>query len=129
MRRKESDNGKSTDDPPGASKPLGHDEVTEIEAEAMSTVCMMEYKPREVQIEIVSTSEGENPKTKGLGRVVSVAEIEQDLLAVKGCRPEVFEDGPMFCRWLFRDSGDWSTGGLGEMRLRRAKLRVERRLT
>ncbi|KAI6160831.1 putative 20S proteasome subunit [Pisolithus thermaeus] len=73
--------GEGTKDLAGASEALSHDEVIEVR-EAMSTVHASDYKPEEVEIGIVSTSEGEHPKTEGLGRVERVAEIEHHLLAV-----------------------------------------------
>ncbi|KAI6033832.1 hypothetical protein PISMIDRAFT_680879 [Pisolithus microcarpus 441] len=74
-------NGKGGDDPAGASKALTRDEVIEIAIEAMSTVHATDYKPGEVEIGIVSTSEDEDPKTRGVWRVMSEAEVEHHLLA------------------------------------------------
>lgn len=49
--------------------------------EAMSTVHSTDYKPGEIEIGIVSTADDEDPKTKGLWRVLDEAEVERHLLA------------------------------------------------
>ena len=49
--------------------------------EAISTVHATDYKPGEVEIGIVSSSEDEDPKTRGKWRVMDEAEIERHLLA------------------------------------------------
>ncbi|KAI6107746.1 hypothetical protein EDD16DRAFT_1480366, partial [Pisolithus croceorrhizus] len=76
------DCGEGTKDLAGASGALSRDKVIGITIESMSAVHASDYIPEEVEIGIVSTSEGEHPKTKGLGRVVSIAEIKHHLLAV-----------------------------------------------
>ena len=95
---KKLDNGKGADDPAEAGKKLSHAEVIEvwhgkvlvaashhgnlqIAIEAMSTVHATDYKPGEIEIGIVSTADEENPKTRGLWRVLSEAEVEHHLLA------------------------------------------------
>lgn len=47
----------------------------------MSTVHATDYKAGEIEIGIVSTAEDENPKTRGLWRVMDEAEVERYLLA------------------------------------------------
>lgn len=49
--------------------------------EAMSVVHATDYKPAEIEIGIVSSSEEEDPKTRGLWRAMGEAEIEKHLLA------------------------------------------------
>lgn len=49
--------------------------------EAMSTVHSTDYKPGEIEIGIVSESEEEDVKTRGLWRVLGEAEVEKHLLA------------------------------------------------
>lgn len=49
--------------------------------EAISTVHSTDYKPGEVEIGIVSTSEDEDLKTKGKWRVMEQDEVERWLLA------------------------------------------------
>lgn len=49
--------------------------------EAISTVHSTDYKAGEVEIGIISTSEDEDPKTKGKWRVMDDNEIEKWLLA------------------------------------------------
>ncbi|KAG1715687.1 hypothetical protein ID866_1491 [Astraeus odoratus] len=78
---KKLDNGRGADDPADAGRKLGHADVIEIAIEAMSTVHATDYKPGEIEIGIVSTAEEENPKTRGLWRVLSETEVEQHLLA------------------------------------------------
>jgi len=47
----------------------------------MSTVHATDYKPGEIEIGIVSTSELEDEKVRGKWRVMNEAEIEDHLLA------------------------------------------------
>lgn len=49
--------------------------------EAISTVHATDYKPGEVEIGIVSSSEEEDAKTRGQWRVMDEVEIERHLLA------------------------------------------------
>lgn len=49
--------------------------------EAMSTVHATDYKPGEIEIGVVSDSDDEDLKTKGLWRVMGEAEVEKHLLA------------------------------------------------
>jgi 20S proteasome subunit alpha 1 len=49
--------------------------------EAMSTVHATDYKPGEIEIGIVSESDAEDVKTRGLWRIMGVAEVESHLLA------------------------------------------------
>jgi 20S proteasome subunit alpha 1 len=49
--------------------------------EAMSTVHATDYKAGEIEIGIVSDAREENPKTRGLWRVMDEVEIEKHLLA------------------------------------------------
>jgi 20S proteasome subunit alpha 1 len=49
--------------------------------EAMATVHATDYKPDEVEIGIVSAADEESPKLRGRWRVMSVAEVEEHLLA------------------------------------------------
>lgn len=78
---KKLDNGRGADDAVKAGKTLGRAQVIEMAIEAMSTVHATDYKPGEIEIGIVSSAEDEDPKTKGLWRVMGEAEIEQHLLA------------------------------------------------
>ncbi|KAI6099085.1 hypothetical protein F5141DRAFT_1144461, partial [Pisolithus sp. B1] len=50
-----------------------------IDAEVTSAFHVTDGKPEEVEMGIISASEGENPKTRGLWRVMSVAEAEHHL--------------------------------------------------
>jgi 20S proteasome subunit alpha 1 len=49
--------------------------------ETISTVHSTDFKAGEVEIGIVSTSEDEDPKSRGLWRVMDDAEIERHLIA------------------------------------------------
>ena len=49
--------------------------------EALSTVYASDYKAGEVEIGIVSTSEDEDPKTRGKWRKMDEAEVQQYLTA------------------------------------------------
>ena len=49
--------------------------------EAMSIVHATDYKPGEIEIGIVSNSEEENERVRGLWRVMGESEIEEHLLA------------------------------------------------
>ncbi|KAG6873999.1 hypothetical protein C0995_007956 [Termitomyces sp. Mi166 len=78
---KKLDSGRGADDAAKAGKTLNRSEVIEMAIEAMSTVHATDYKPGEIEIGITSTSPDEDPKTRGLWRVMGEAEIEQYLLA------------------------------------------------
>jgi len=78
---KKLENGKGGDDPAKAGKALGRDEVIELAIEVMSTVHATDYKPGEIEIGIVSTSELEDEEGRGKWRVMNEAEIEEHLLA------------------------------------------------
>ncbi|TFY66873.1 hypothetical protein EVG20_g4211 [Dentipellis fragilis] len=78
---KKLDNGRGTDDPIAAGQTLGRDEVIEIAIEAISTVHATDYKAGEIEIGITSSSELEDPKTRGKWRVMNEAEVEHHLLA------------------------------------------------
>ncbi|GJJ07837.1 hypothetical protein Clacol_002042 [Clathrus columnatus] len=60
---------------------LGRAEVIDVAIEALSTVHSTDYKPGEVEIGIVSTSEDEDLKTRGQWRVMDKEEIDKWLLA------------------------------------------------
>jgi 20S proteasome subunit alpha 1 len=47
----------------------------------MATVHATDYKPGEIEVGIVSNSEGEDAKTRGKWRVMGVDEVERHLLA------------------------------------------------
>jgi len=64
-----------------AGKRLGRNEVIEIAIECISTVLQTDFKSGEVEIGIVSESEDEPEKTRGLWRVFTDSEVEQHLLA------------------------------------------------
>ena len=49
--------------------------------ESLSTVYSQDFKTDEIEIGIVSTAEDEDPKTRGLWRVLSRDEVERHLLA------------------------------------------------
>ncbi|KAG5724420.1 Proteasome subunit alpha type-6 [Termitomyces sp. T112] len=78
---KKLDSGRGADDAAKAGKTLSRNEVIEMAIEAMSTVHATDYKPGEIEIGITSASPDEDPKTRGLWRVMGEAEIEQHLLA------------------------------------------------
>ncbi|KAL0949101.1 hypothetical protein HGRIS_009190 [Hohenbuehelia grisea] len=78
---KKLDSGRGADDPAKAGSALSRDEVIEMAIEAMSTVHATDYKPGEVEIGITSTADDENPKSRGLWRVMDEAEVEKHLLA------------------------------------------------
>ncbi|KAI6102250.1 20S proteasome subunit [Pisolithus sp. B1] len=67
---KKSDNGKSADNPAVASIALSHDEVIE----AVSATPATDYELEEVEMGIISISEGENPETRGLHHLLACAE-------------------------------------------------------
>ncbi|KAI0314528.1 proteasome subunit iota [Amylostereum chailletii] len=73
--------GRGADDASEAGKNLSRSEVIEMAIEALSTVHATDYKPGEVEIGIVSSSEEEPEKGRGQWRVMGVDEIEQHLLA------------------------------------------------
>jgi len=74
-------NGAGADDAAKAGQELKRAEVIEMAIEAISTVHATDYKPGEVEIGIVSESEEEGPKTRGVWRVMDETEVEQHLLA------------------------------------------------
>lgn len=96
---KKLDSGRGADDAVKAGKSLSKDEVIEVRVscytsllvrnrssnqiaiEAMSTVHATDYKAGEIEIGIVSEGPEENPKTRGLWRVMDEAEIEKHLMA------------------------------------------------
>ncbi|KAA1465895.1 proteasome subunit iota [Dentipellis sp. KUC8613] len=78
---KKLDNGRGADDPVAAGQTLSRDEVIEIAIEAISTVHATDYKAGEIEIGITSSSEQEDPKTRGKWRVMDEAEVEHHLLA------------------------------------------------
>ncbi|KAJ3513332.1 hypothetical protein NLJ89_g3011 [Agrocybe chaxingu] len=78
---KKLDNGRGGEDAAKAAKTLDRDEVIELAIEAMSTVHALDYKPGEIEIGIVSTSEDEDEKVRGKWRVMDEEEIEEHLLA------------------------------------------------
>ncbi|PCH41651.1 20S proteasome subunit [Wolfiporia cocos MD-104 SS10] len=78
---KKLDEGRGAEDAAKAGKTLSRAEVIEMAIEALSTVHATDYKSGEVEIGIISSSEEENPKTRGQWRVMEEAEIEQHLLA------------------------------------------------
>jgi 20S proteasome subunit alpha 1 len=49
--------------------------------EALSTVYSQDFKAGEIEIGIVSTADDEDPKSKGLWRVMPHDEVERHLLA------------------------------------------------
>jgi 20S proteasome subunit alpha 1 len=53
----------------------------QVAIEAMSIVHATDYKPGEIEIGIVSLSEDEDAKIRGLWRVMGVEEVERHLLA------------------------------------------------
>ena len=73
--------GTGADEPAAAGKQLSRAEVIEMAIEALSTVHATDYKPGEVEIGIVSTSEEEPEKERGKWRVMPVDEVEKHLLA------------------------------------------------
>ncbi|KAI6126967.1 20S proteasome subunit [Pisolithus sp. B1] len=78
MQQEVMNHPEKNDDPAGASGALSRGK---IDAEVMSTLHETDGKLEEVEIGIVSASEGENPKTRGFWRVTSVAEVEHHLSA------------------------------------------------
>ncbi|KAF9563678.1 proteasome subunit iota [Agrocybe pediades] len=78
---KKLDNGRGGEDAAKAGQSLDRDAVIEMAIEVMSTVHATDYKPGEIEIGIVSTSEDEPEKTRGKWRVMDEAEIEEHLLA------------------------------------------------
>ncbi|KAI0276161.1 nucleophile aminohydrolase [Russula aff. rugulosa BPL654] len=78
---KKLNNGNGTDDPVAAGKTLGRAEVIELAIEALSTVHATDFKAGEVEIGIVSTSEEEDVKTRGLWRSLSERELDEHLSA------------------------------------------------
>ncbi|KAI6102465.1 hypothetical protein EDD16DRAFT_1525610 [Pisolithus croceorrhizus] len=96
---KKLDNGKSADDAAGANRALSPDE---IDAEAWSTVHATDGKHGEVETGIVSFSESGNSKTRGLWRVMSVAEIIEHGLPVYAEKDQVTSGARVYNR--FADS-------------------------
>ncbi|ETW84606.1 threonine protease T1 [Heterobasidion irregulare TC 32-1] len=78
---KKLDNGRGADDAIAAGKTLNRAAVIEMAIEALSTVYASDYKAGEVEIGIVSTSEDEDPKTRGKWRKMDEAEVQQYLTA------------------------------------------------
>jgi 20S proteasome subunit alpha 1 len=94
---KKLDSGRGADDAAKAGKGLNRAAVIEVRCnsstgsirayarqmaiEAMSTVHATDYKAAEIEIGIVSEAEEEDPKTRGVWRVMGEAEIEHFLLA------------------------------------------------
>jgi 20S proteasome subunit alpha 1 len=78
---KKLDSGRGADDATAAGKTLSRDEVIEMAIEAMSTVHATDYKPGEIEIGIVSSSDDEDPKIRGTWRTMDESEIEKHLLA------------------------------------------------
>src|SRR5712671_6384224 len=94
---KKLDNGRGADDPVAAGKTLSRAEVievrhrtslaiawlpitfTQLAIEALSTVHATDFKAGEVEIGIVSTSEEEDVKTRGLWRSLSEKELDEHL--------------------------------------------------
>lgn len=56
-------------------------QVVELAIETLSTVHSTDYKPGEVEISVVSTSEQESENIRGKWRVLSEEEVEAALLA------------------------------------------------
>ncbi|CAG7848240.1 Proteasome subunit alpha type-6; AltName: Full=Macropain iota chain; AltName: Full=Multicatalytic endopeptidase complex iota chain; AltName: Full=Proteasome iota chain [Serendipita indica DSM 11827] len=73
--------GNGGEDAAGAGQALTRDKVIEMAIETLSSVHSTDYKPGEVEISIVSTSEDEPEKTRGKWRVFDEAEVEKHLLA------------------------------------------------
>ncbi|KAI5116057.1 hypothetical protein M0805_002843 [Coniferiporia weirii] len=73
--------GSGADDAVQAGKTLGRAEVIEMAIEAIATVYSQDFKPGEIEIGIVSTSDEEGEKTRGKWRVMDEAEVERHLLA------------------------------------------------
>ncbi|THH06979.1 hypothetical protein EW146_g9453 [Bondarzewia mesenterica] len=78
---KKLDNGRGADDAVAAGKTLSRSEVIEMAIEALSTVHATDFKAGEVEIGIVSSSEDEDPKTRGQWRTMGEAEVDTHLLA------------------------------------------------
>ncbi|KAF9057390.1 nucleophile aminohydrolase [Panaeolus papilionaceus] len=78
---KKLEGGRGGEDATKAGKNLKRAEVIEMAIEAMSVVHATDYKPGEIEIGIVSSSEEEDEKVRGKWRVMNEAEIEQHLLA------------------------------------------------
>jgi len=69
-----------SDDAAKAGKQLTRNQVIELAIETISTVHSTDFKPGEVEIGIVSDSEEESAKTRGLWRVLSDEEVEKHLI-------------------------------------------------
>jgi len=78
---KKLNNSNGADDPLAAGKTLNRAEVIELAIEALSTVHATDFKAGEVEIGIVSTSEEEDVKTRGLWRSLSEKELDEHLSA------------------------------------------------
>jgi len=78
---KKLNSGNGAEDPVAAGKTLGRAEVIELAIEALSTVHATDFKAGEVEIGIVSTSEEEDVKTRGLWRSLSEKELDEHLSA------------------------------------------------
>ncbi|KAF8334971.1 20S proteasome subunit [Cantharellus anzutake] len=73
--------GSGGEDAKRAGQTLNRDAVIELAIETLSTVHSTEYKPGEIEIGIVSTSESEPEKSRGKWRVLSQDEVEKALIA------------------------------------------------
>ncbi|TFL05796.1 nucleophile aminohydrolase [Pterulicium gracile] len=78
---KKLDSGRGADEPTKAGQTVKRDEVIEMAIEAMSIVHATDYKAGEIEIGIVCNAEDENPKTRGLWRKLSEAEMDHHLSA------------------------------------------------
>ncbi|EAU80580.1 proteasome subunit iota [Coprinopsis cinerea okayama7 len=78
---KKLEGGRGGEDAGEAGRRLQRDQVIEMAIEAMSVVHATDYKPGEIEIGIVSSSEDEPEKTRGLWRTMDEAEVERHLLA------------------------------------------------
>ncbi|KZT40694.1 proteasome subunit iota [Sistotremastrum suecicum HHB10207 ss-3] len=78
---KKLDGGAGADDAAKAGLTLGRNAVIEMAIETLLTVHSSDYKAGEVEIGLVSTSEDEPEKTRGIWRVMAEAEIDKHLIA------------------------------------------------
>ncbi|KAI9458280.1 nucleophile aminohydrolase [Russula earlei] len=78
---KKLNNGRGADDPVAAGKTLSRAEVIELAIEALSMVHATDFKAGEVEVGIVSNSEEEDVKTRGLWRSLSEKELDEHLSA------------------------------------------------
>jgi len=70
-----------SEDAKKAGQTLDRDAVVQLAIETLSTVHSTEYKPGEIEMGIVSTSESEPEKSRGKWRVMSQEEVENALIA------------------------------------------------